>query len=276
MKTPQRITSPANPQIKQVVRFQRQASERRDAGRFCLEQARMLAAALEAGFEVLQVYQVTEQLDDADRRLIGRCGVEPTEVTEQVLAKIAYRKNPGAWVAVLRARSRTLEEAPSEWTGPLVVCAGLEKPGNLGAILRSADAAGVEAVFIDNPQPDLYNPNLVRASAGAVFGASVYPGEPETIARKLRSAGVPMVGLTPFGRDDYRQADLTAPRALVVGAEDRGLGGFWQQAVDATVRIPMAGSVDSLNVSVAAALVLFQMQPTHGRGGSNDYDGPGG
>ena len=197
-------------------------------------------------------------------------------MTAPVLGKIAYRKNPGPWVAVLRARHRALAEAPSTWSGPLVVCAGLEKPGNLGAILRSADAAGVEAVFVDDPQPDLYNPNLVRASAGAVFGSRIYAGTAEAILKHLRSTGVPVVGLTPDGLACYHEADLTPPRALVVGAEDRGLSGFWQEAVDSTVRIPMAGSVDSLNVSVAAALVLFQMRRPHGRGGSNDYDGPGG
>jgi TrmH family RNA methyltransferase len=252
------ITSASNPRIKQLVRLQRKSSERRTAGRFCLEHSRLLRHALDAGFVVVEVYVVEEQLPEADRLLIERSGAPQIHVTEEVLEKIAYRENPGAWVAVLEARHADWSALTDPSVGPVVVCAGLEKPGNVGAVLRSADALGAAAVVIADADADLFNPNAVRASAGAVFSVPVILDTPQVICERLAGLGIRIIAVSPEAASDHLGVDLQPPVALVLGAEDRGLDDFWRDAASACVRVSMSGAVDSLNVSVTAALLMFE------------------
>jgi len=250
------ITSPSNDRVKDVVRLQRQSSERRKTARFCVEYQRDLQRAIAGGFRVAELYHCPAMGP-------GPAEIEAAtliEVSEPVLRKIAYRENPEGFVAVVEARSRSFDAIDLEAGPPLiVVCSGVEKPGNLGAVLRSADAAGAAAVFVDSPDFDLYNPNCIRASTGAVFGLPVIRESPTALRDWLKANDVLMLAATPEAKLTYLSLNLRGPTALIVGAEAQGLSPFWHDAADLGVSIPMNGrAADSLNVSVTAAVLLFE------------------
>lgn len=255
----QSITSPANSRIKDVVRLQRQARRRRKTGLFCVETERDLRRAVRAGCEVMELY-ATAGAWDAEPLLGEAAGeAECFTVSDPVLAKAAYRENPSGFVAVLRARRLALEETPLGDPPALLVCSGLEKPGNLGAILRTADAVGCDAVLVDRADADLFNPNCVRASTGAVFGVPIVCAEADGLIAWLNKRSVTICAATPEAERPIDGVDLRQPFALVVGSEAEGLADCWRDAAGVTASIPMHGrTVDSLNVSVTAALLLYE------------------
>jgi len=249
------ITSPSNDRVKQVVRLQTQSRQRRKAGRFCIEHPRDLRRAIDHGYTVAELYHCPD-LGDAPTDIHAE---QTFEVTEAVLAKMSYREHPEPFVAVLGERRTTLKDLAIDGPPLIVVCSGLEKPGNLGAVLRSADAAGADAVFVDSPDVDLYNPNCIRASTGAVFGLPVVGDSPSNLRYWLGEHEVLTLAATPEARMTYLSINLRGPTALIVGAEAEGLDPFWRDAADLQVSIPMNGRVaDSLNVSVTAAVLLFE------------------
>lgn len=252
-----RITSVANPRVKELVRLQRSGAVRREAGVFCIERGRELERAVAAGFEVAEIFIEPARLrDPAVIDAAGRGGAEVVEVSDAVLEKIAVQENPQGFVAVVRAKRRRLSELRSG--GLYLVCSGLEKPGNVGAILRSADAAGADGVLIDTESFDLFNPQVVRNSTGVVFSLTIVCERREAILDGLKKGGVKIVAATPEAGMCYTDAPLTGPVAIVVGAEAQGLDTAWKSAADLNVAIPMRGAADSLNVSVTAALLLFE------------------
>jgi TrmH family RNA methyltransferase len=266
---PRRITSPQNPRIKAAARLRARSAERRRTGRFTVETARELIRALDAGIEPVELYALPDRLENPAVERAARRGAELFEINERTLKRLAYRQNPEGLVAVLAAQPTLLEDwerasigeggAPEPGPEQAVVCSGLEKPGNLGAILRTADAAGATAVLVDRERPDLFNPNCIRASTGAVFRMPIVCAPPENLIEALRRRNLAVFALTGDGEADYVEADLTRPRALVLGAEDAGLDPRWREAADARLAIPMlGGAVDSLNVSTAAAVALFE------------------
>jgi TrmH family RNA methyltransferase len=254
----QPITSPANPRIKELTRLSRPAM-RRQTGLFLLETTRQLTRALDAGCDLLELYVCDELL--SDRSIVRRAAerdITPVPISQRVCEKLAYRQNPQGLIAVMRAVNRALEQLEPAGTPLLVVCSGLEKPGNLGAIIRSAEAAGAGALLIDDPDADLYNPNLIRASTGAVFSLPIIRDTTDRLMDWLGKHGVMLTAATPEADVPYTQVDLTGPTALVVGREDQGLDQAWRDAAGQQVSIPMVGRVDSLNVSVTAAVLLFE------------------
>lgn len=244
------LTSLANPRVKRVVRLREQSGERRATGLFCVESRRELDRAAAAGFQVVDLYCCPELYR-------GDAPKDACRVTEPVLRKMALRENPEGLVAVVKARECSWHDVP-DGAGLFVVCGGLEKPGNIGAILRSADAAGAAAVLIDSPDFDVFNPHCIRASTGAVFGVPVVCDTRENLLAALRQRGVQIVAATPEAATPYTRADLKRPTAFVMGGEAEGLAPFWKEAADVKVSIPQRGTVDSLNVSVTAALLLFE------------------
>ena len=272
---PRRLTSPQNPRIKAVAKLRAKPAERRRTGQFTVETERELRRALDAGFHPVELFALPDRLDHAVVREAARLGAELYEINQRVLERLAYRENPEGLVAVLPARTTALEhwaaqpneEDEREGEGGekerlghelAVVCSGLEKPGNLGAILRAADAAGATAVLIDRDRPDVFNPNCIRASTGAVFSVPMVCAPPGELIAALRRRGLTLLALTGDGETCYTEAALTGPCALVLGAEAEGLNPAWREAADARLSIPMRGTADSLNVSVAAAVVLFE------------------
>ncbi len=250
------ITSTANDRVKALVRLQRQASVRREAGAFCVETRRELARALDNGFTVHELYLCPAKLREP---VDSPPGAEVVEVSAAVLDKITYREHPEGLVAVVADRRAALGALDEARAPLIVVAAGLEKPGNIGAIIRSADVAGATAVFIDAPGYDLFNPNCIRASTGAVFSLPIVCGEPGELDAWLTERGVLRCAATPEATLTYTMFRQRGPIAWIVGAEAEGLGAFWRERADLCVAVPAAGrTADSLNVASCATLLMFE------------------
>ncbi|MGI8813874.1 MAG: TrmH family RNA methyltransferase [Pseudonocardia sp.] len=255
------ITSTANPRIKAVLRLRRRR-DREDAGVTLVEGFEELSLALAAGVAPRTVYHcpelAAEQEWDAARRQPTFADAELVRVTKVVFERIAYRESPDGWLAVLPAVGVDLGEL-RVGTDPLIlVCVGVEKPGNLGAMLRTADAAGVTCVIAADPGTDWSNPNVVRASKGAVYSVPVAAADGRRALEWLVERGIPMLATTPDADTAYTRLDLRGPLAIAVGAEDVGLSPAWLDAAHRRAMIPMSGRVDSLNVSAAAAILLYE------------------
>lgn len=200
----------------------------------------------------------------ASRQLTGSFA-ETLIVTKPVFEKMSYRNNPDGWLAVFPIPSTTLESFSSLHSqgelneNPLIIIAeSIEKPGNLGAILRTADAAHVDAVLLCDPRVDLWNPNVVRASRGTVFSVPVVECDNASALEWLKSRKMRVLAASPSADTLYSDVDLRGPVAIAVGTEDQGLTDFWMQNADLRVKIPMLGKVNSLNVSVSTALIVYE------------------
>lgn len=183
---------------------------------------------------------------------------ESTTVTRAVFEKISYRDNPDGWLGIFPIPKHTLEDITLS-TSPLVIVAeSVEKPGNLGAILRTADAAHVDALLVCDPRVDLWNPNVIRASRGAVFTVPTIEIDSSSTLSWLKSKQMRVLAATPAANELYTDVDMKGPIAITVGTEDTGLTDFWMQHADLKVKIPMLGQVNSLNVSIATALITYE------------------
>lgn len=185
-------------------------------------------------------------------------GTEILSVTSGIFKKIAYRENPDGWLAVFDAPDLALDQLKLPVTPLVIAMEGVEKPGNIGAILRTADAAGADAVLLCDGRASVRSPNVVRASRGTLFTVPVALVSTAEAIAFLRARGIKILAATPRARTQYTLEDLRGPLAIAVGAEDSGLTHAWLDQADAEVSIPMAGKVNSLNVSVAAALLLYE------------------
>ena len=183
---------------------------------------------------------------------------EITTVTRAVFEKISYRDNPDGWLGIFPIPHNTLDDLKLSETPFVIVTESVEKPGNLGAILRTADAAHVDAVIVCDPRVDVWNPNVVRASRGAVFTVPTVEVDSQNALAWLRSKKMRVLAATPSAEVFYTDVDLKEPIALAVGTEDEGLTDFWMQNADIKVKIPMMGRVNSLNVSIATALITYE------------------
>jgi len=234
------ITSVDNPRVKDVVRLRR-SRERRAAGLFVAEGTREVERARAAGLRIVATYYAPSLLAWGDGE----------EVSERVLAKMTYRAEPEGVVAVVEIPQRDLPR-----TGTLYLAAvAIEKPGNLGAMARTAAAAGADALLVADAHVDPWNPNAIRASTGAVFSLPVV----EATLNEIRTLPTRLVAAAPGAPTAYTDADLTRPTTVAIGAEDEGLPLAWANAADAVVQIPLAaGTIDSLNAAAAAAVLLFE------------------
>jgi RNA methyltransferase, TrmH family len=254
------ITSPANARVKHLAALRRRRA-REQAGVTVVEGYDELGLALSAGTRPEAVYYCPELADGDPRGIASQAaglGAEVVRVSRAVFGKIAYRESPGGWLAVVPAIPAALADLTLGDPALILICEGVEKPGNLGAILRTADAAGVDAVIAAGPATDWGNPNVVRASKGTVFCvpvASATPGETQHWVAERRLA---LVATAPDAAVPLTGADLTRPVALAMGSESRGLPAEWLARADVTVRIPMFGRADSLNVAAAAAVVTYE------------------
>ena len=246
------ISSLQNQKIKDLVTLETKSRERRMRGIFAVEGRREVERALTCGFQAIEIYCT----DGSGIPQNTECPVYG--VTDKVYAKIAYREGTEGVIAVMKEK-KTVPEDLSLTAGSLVlVLESVEKPGNLGAVLRSADAAGVDAVFICDPLTDLYNPNLIRASLGAIFSVPTVCCTSQEAFSVIKSAGLRILTAQLQDSELYYDTDMTCGTALVFGTEDKGLTDFWRERSDAKIRIPMAGLMDSLNVSVSAAILCFE------------------
>ena len=234
------ITSPDNPRVKEVVRLRRSRDRRRE-GLFVAEGPREVARAKEAGLRLRAVYHAPALLD----------WDEGEEVDTRVLAKMSYRAEPEGVIAVVEVPDRELPREPTL----LLVAVGIEKPGNLGAMARTADAAGADALLVADGRSDPWNPNAIRASTGAVFTLPILDVTREDVLGLPVNRIAAVLGVAAR----HSAVDLTEPTAFLVGAEDDGLPKAWRELADLEVSIPMsARTVDSLNAAASAAVLLFE------------------
>ena len=257
------ITSVQNARIKHVVALQQKSSLRREEGLFVVEGQREIEHCLEGGYEVVEVFSRKEE--GVRRQESGVRREVEYLVTPQVYEKMAYRGSTEGIIAVVKSRDHTLFSfllPPSsflEKDNPLVVVLeGVEKPGNIGAILRSADAANVDAVIVCDPLTDLYNPNLIRASIGAIFTVPTAVCTSQECIAFLKERDIKILTAQLQDSYEYYDYDMRPATAIVMGTESTGLTQQWREAADAHIRIPMLGRLDSLNVSVSAAILMFE------------------
>ncbi len=266
---PEKITSLQNPRVKTLVKL-RERRERDEAGVFFIEGYREVRRALEKKVRLAELYFCPEWfLGENEPALINQAqqaGAQLFELSKEAFAKVAYRERPDGLLAVAPQWKKSLADLNvagvadpgQEIPAFLLVVEAIEKPGNLGTILRSADAAGCDAVIVCDPVTDIFNPNVVRASTGVLFSVPVVVADSATVHAFLREKGIRIVATTPDTPNLYTQTDLRGPLAIVMGSEQFGLSDFWLKESDLLVRIPMAGQADSLNVAMATIITLFE------------------
>ncbi len=257
------ITSLQNPRVKDLVRLRDRRGREHDQ-KLLIEGYRELLRALDAGYPVHELYVCPPLFQGVNEpALIERCrvaGAQVFEATESVFAKVAYRERPEGLIGVGPQRHRGLGDLVLPTLGPalFLVAEAIEKPGNLGTMLRSADATGVTGLIVCDPCTDIFNPNVVRASTGTLFTVALAEAGPDETIAWLRQRGIRILAATPHAQVCFTDADLTVPVAIVVGTEQYGLSPGWLEACDLPVRIPMLGTADSLNVATATALLLYE------------------
>jgi TrmH family RNA methyltransferase len=254
------ISSKSNLRIKNIIKLQK-ASERISQGLFVVEGFREIHRAIRSGFEIKELYQYEAltkpyQLEALFDNLPKFTGLEI--VTAEVFEKIAYREGSDGLIAVFGSKYTQIADLKLSKNPLIIVLESVEKPGNLGAVLRTADAAGVDAVILCNPLPDLYNPNTIRASLGCIFAVQIATTTTENAIEWLTSQGINIYCTYLEASVDYRTADYTQPSAIVMGAESTGLTKPWIKNARQNILITMRGIADSLNVSVSSAIVVFE------------------
>jgi RNA methyltransferase, TrmH family len=270
------ITSPANPRIKQLVALRRRR-DRDQAGVTLVEGRAEIALALSAGVRPAALYYSPDLNRSGAGPVIAAAaelGAQVVRVPRPVFEKISYREGPDGLLAVVPVVAAGLDRLRVGPDPLVLVCAGLEKPGNLGAILRTADAAGVDAVIAADPVTDWGNPNVVRASKGTVFSVPVAAATSDEVLDWLGARGLRIVAATPDAGGLVTHADLTGPVAIAVGAEQTGLSARWLDRADVRVRIPMFGRADSLNVSTSAAIITYEAVRQRMQGADLNSAGP--
>ena len=252
------ITSTQNAKVKHVVALQQKSAQRRKEGLFVVEGRRELMHCVEAGYEIAECFVLDKLADLADLAPLGSLESLVSLVSPQVYEKMAYRGSTEGVIAVVRERQRSLDDLQLSASPLIMVLERVEKPGNLGAVLRSADAAKADAVIICDPLTDLYNPNLIRSSIGAIFSVPCVACSSEDCIAFLKARGIQILTAQLQDSSLYYDTDMLQGTAIVMGTESTGLTEVWRQAADAHIRIPMLGQLDSLNVSVSAAILLFE------------------
>lgn len=244
------ISSPANEQVKRLVRLQ-QRRHRDEERLFVVEEPRIIERALDQGHTPVETYILPEESP-------SRFGLGNVTMSREAIDRASYRRSSTGIIALFPYWDMSLDKVQLSADPLLLVTEGLEKPGNLGALLRIADGAGAEGVIMVEPAADPFNPNTVRSSTGALFSVPVAIADRTSVIRWLRDKGVQSVATSPGASSAYWDADLVGPIAIWVGAEATGLSEDALVSADMTVSIPMHGDVDSLNTAVSAALVIYE------------------
>lgn len=247
------ITSKSNPKIKNVVKLQK-SSERREQNRIIIEGRREIERAEACGFVVDTLFICKELL----RESVCINANVTEEVSLEVFEKIAYREGSDGLLAVAIPKYSELKDFRPKKNPLIIVLETVEKPGNLGAVMRTADAAGVDAVIIADPRTDLFNPNAIRASIGTIFSVPLFACSSEECIKWLKSNDIKIYCTYLKASIDYLDADFRQGSAIVMGTEATGISDIWVEAADQNLIIPMNGIADSLNVSVTTAIVVFE------------------
>ena len=253
------ITSAQNPKIQTLLALQDKSKERRRRGLFVVEGRRELLHCIEAGYDPFTIFFCSDIIAESDLKSItDKCSCTFIDIPRHLYDKVAYRGGTEGVIAELHCKEKRLEDIKLSKNPLIVVLESVEKPGNLGAVLRSADASGADAVIICDPLTDLYNPNLIRSSIGGIFTVQTAAASSEETIKWLKANNIQIHTAQLQDSQWYYDTDMTGGTAIVMGTEATGLTAIWRKAANSHIKIPMLGKLDSLNVSVSAAILLFE------------------
>jgi TrmH family RNA methyltransferase len=259
------ITSSQNPFIKSLIQLQEKAKARKQSGTFLIEGIREIELAIKGNYDIETILFLPELVSETQlKKMLSSSSVEHIEISKEVYQKLAYRDTTEGILAVAKTKSLQLSDLQLPNNPLILVMESIEKPGNIGAVLRTCDAAKVDAVIIANPKTDLYNPNIVRSSVGCLFTNQIATATTEETIKYLIENKINFYSATLQNSTYYHTQNYTAPTALVVGTEATGLSQVWREKATQNIIIPMQGEIDSMNVSVAAAILLFEAKRQRG------------
>lgn len=249
------ITSTTNPLIKKVLLLQEKSRERKEAGLFVIDGWKETQMAIDNGFEI-ETILYRKGLDLIFDELVAE---QVVEISEDVFDKISYRGNTSKVVALAKPKNLSLDKIQLSKNPLVLVLDGIEKPGNIGAMLRTADAVNVDAIICCNTQTDIYNPNVIRSSVGCIFTQQIVICDKEACYEFLHQKNISIFTTSLKAATSYLKENYSAPAAFVFGTEANGVDVFWEEHSKQNIIIPMRGQNDSLNVSNAVAVVLFEV-----------------
>jgi TrmH family RNA methyltransferase len=243
--------------IKSLVQLQEKAKARKQSGTFLIEGQREIQLAVKGGYELETLLFFPELMDLTSATKISQ-QIPLIEINKEVYQRLAYRDTTEGILAIARIKSMQLSDLKLSNNPLILIAEAPEKPGNIGALLRTADAANLDAVIIANPKSDMYNPNIVRSSVGGLFTNQIAVGSTSEIITYLQKNNINFYSATLQNSTSYHTQDFTQPTALVVGTEATGLSQEWRDKATQNINIPMQGAIDSMNVSVAAAILIYE------------------
>lgn len=258
------ITSIQNPLIKSLVLLQEKAKARKQSGTFLIEGKREIELAIKGNYQLETILFLPELITENEINKLVKSKVELIEITKEVYQKLAYRDTTEGILAIAKTKTLSLNDLKLPENALILVMESIEKPGNIGAMLRTCDAANIDAVIIANPKTDLYNPNIVRSSVGCLFTNQIASDTTENVIQFLKDKKIAIFGATLQNSNFYHTQDYTTASALVVGTEATGLTQAWRDNATQNIIIPMQGEIDSMNVSVASAILLFEAKRQRG------------
>ncbi len=258
------ITSSQNPYIKSLLQLQEKAKVRKQTGTFLIEGKREISLAIKGGYRIDTLLFYPELISEKEINKLVPNGTNIIEINKEIFEKLAYRESTEGVIAVANSKNFSLSDLKLNENPLILIAEAPEKPGNIGALLRTADAANLDAVIIANPNGDLYNPNIIRSSVGCLFTNQIATGTTTEIISFLKDRNINFYCATLQNSTSYHTQDYTSPSALVVGTEATGLSKEWRDAATQNIIIPMQGEIDSMNVSVAAAILLFEAKRQRG------------
>jgi TrmH family RNA methyltransferase len=258
------ITSSQNPYIKSLIQLQEKAKARKQSGTFLIEGLREIELAIKGNYEIETLLICNEVTDFSNNPKIQKSNSPIIEISIEVYQKLAYRDTTEGIIAVAKIKSSQLSDLKLPKNPLIVVMEAIEKPGNIGAMLRTCDAANVDAVIIANSKSDLYNPNTVRSSVGCLFTNQIAMASTEEAIAFLLKNNINFYSATLQNSTSYHTQDYTQPTAIVVGTEATGLSQPWRDQAKQNIIIPMQGEIDSMNVSVAVAILIFEAKRQRG------------
>lgn len=259
------ITSVQNPFIKSLVQLQEKAKIRKQTGTFLIEGKREIELALKGNYELETVLFLPEIISEKElNNIVASSAVEKIEISKDVYQKIAYRDSTEGIIAVAKSKSLQLSDLKLKENPLILVLESIEKPGNIGAMLRTADAANIDAVIIANPKSDIYNSNNIRSSVGCVFTNQIAVCTTDEAITFLKEKNINIYSATLQNSNEYHKENYTSATALVVGTEATGVSQTFRDISTQNIIIPMQGEIDSMNVSVAAAILLFEAKRQRG------------
>lgn len=253
-----KITALQNPLIKEIILLTEKAKARKTNKQFVIEGRREINLAIEGNYELDKILFCPDYIKEDEVINIAKNSAEILEISKEIYQKLAYRDTTEGIIAVANCKNHSLSEIKLAQNNLILIAESIEKPGNIGALLRTADAANLNAFILTNPKTDLYNPNIVRSSVGGLFTNTIATGTNEDVFEFLTQNNFKIYATTLQNSNTYYLENYQENTAILVGTEATGLSDFWKNKATKNINIPMQGKLDSMNVSVAAAIVLFE------------------